>query len=145
MTPSNSPVDIRGKRIAEIWQGIKLNHNGMDYCENYFRLNTGFVFSFPFDHTVPLEDQEMPSDVERFDDDHLAPVFASPIADLLCPKDPRFADMDTTFLRLESGLWISQVSGYPTGVLATGVFHGYDDPWHDGNEPCPLISYYDAG
>jgi hypothetical protein len=144
VTTSHSQNDIRGNYIAEIWQRIVFNDDGMDYCDNYFRLNNGFVFLLPFDHTVRLEYNELPCNAERFDDDHLAPVFASPIVDLLCPKDARFADADTSFLRLESGLWISQVSGYPTGVLATGVFHGYDDPWHDGDEPCPLSSYFKA-
>ncbi|WP_146462308.1 hypothetical protein [Rubripirellula tenax] len=142
MTTPDSLMDIRGKRIAEIWQRIVLDENGMDYWDNFFRLCDGFTFSLPFDQTVVLKNCELPTGAERFDDDHLTPIFASPITDLMCPADARFADMDTSFLRLVSGLWISQVTGFSAGACATGVFHGFDDPWHDGDEPCPLVSYF---
>ena len=134
--------DVIGQRIVEIWQSIRINDDGIDFCDNVFRLENGKQFCLPFDLGHDIEQRDIPADAQRFDDSHTKPMFASPIADLRCPSDSRFADADTSFLLLESGLWISQVTGYPTGTLATGVFHGLDNPWDPEDSPCPLASYF---
>lgn len=137
-------ADIVGHRITQIWQTVTTNDDSLDRADNVFTLDNGINFRLPFDRTERIVAVEVPEGADLSDDPHTAPMFASPIADLMCPEDSRYADDDTSFLHLESGLWISQTVAFPTGPLAIGVFAGMDCPWEDGDGLPRLVSYFDS-
>lgn len=136
-------ADIVGHRITQIWQTITINDESLDRADNVFSLDNGVKFRLPFDRTGRIAAVDVPEGAVLFDDPQTAPMLASPIVDLKCPEDDRYADYDTSFLLLESGLWISQVAAFPTGPLAIGLFAGMDCPWDERDDHGRLVSYFE--
>lgn len=147
VTPLKTPVqlqkhDIIGQKLVQILQSYEVLDGWIHFAQNYFVLDSGIAFTFPFNVETEFTSTDVPDDAKKIFHPALNKALGSTIDGLYRPKnDDDFSEPDTILLHLDSGLWIWQFSSAPEGAHGiVGVSIEPDAPEYE----MEMVDYWNA-
>lgn len=113
--------EIIGQRIARILQDYQLLDESVDFALNYFILESGLIFRLPSFCDCKFEIAEVPNTAEEVSHPRLHKVINAKISSVCCEEGAKDWEVDKVCLRMESGVWVGQVTDAPQGTGAAGM------------------------
>jgi hypothetical protein len=131
--------DIVGRKLVRILQSYEVLDGWVHFAQNYFILDSGVAFSFPYGAKPGFISAETPGDAKEINHSVLAAALGSTITGVYRPRSNGDVEPDDIVMRLDGGLWVWQVSSAPEGVHGCVGIHVEREPPEPISE---LVDYW---
>jgi hypothetical protein len=141
----NKPVslqknDVVGRKLVRVLQTYEVLEGGIHFAENYFVLDSGIAFTFPFDAEADFTNIEIPDDADDIRHPAINEVLGSTIIGVYrTRRDDAYFEADDVIMRLDRGLWVWQVSSAPEGAHGSVGVYFEREPPEPNNE---MVDYW---